>query len=440
METVVTQSTLLGAWGRRLLEGGLMLLYRLGGSLVGVAIYAMALRTYGPELLGKYAYASAMCTILAPLLVGGVDPTLVRELVRRPNESAELMGSAVALVLISTLVAVGIPSLYVLASDGEDSLLMAMVVGLSVGLLPNSLLVLLSYFRATSKILLATLCGLLGVALGAAFRLWAVYTHKPLYWVAAGSVFEPLLGGIALLVAYRRLVGSVFKWRMSREAVKALFLLSWSGVLAAFVGMLFYRLTHMMLKSLGSYEQLAYYAIAFQMFSVLNFLPSSAMSVVYPRLVHLHQKNYRRYVEVVRTCYVVATLVGIAMVVGVWLFAAPALKILFGARALPAASIAVVMAIANIFTFSGAVRSQVIYIEHTPVYHVYSMILGFIVLIPLNFVLIPRFGAVGAASAVAFSCFVTAIASSWVIPDLRGTGLDQSLAFLGLRRRETVPT
>ena len=426
------------SWVRRLLDGGLMLLYRLGGSLVGVAIYAMSMRTYGPELLGKYAYATAMCNMLAPLLVGGIDPMLVRELVRRPNERLQLMGSAFTLVLISTLVAVGIPSAYVLATDRTDQILVYMVIGLSLGLLPNSILVLMSFFRATSRTTLATLCGLMGVAVGAAFKVYIVYTHKPLYWVTVASILDPAVSGVVLLAAYGRRIGSVFRWRISSAAIRQLFVLSWSGVLASFVVTLFFRLSHVMLKSLGSYEQLAYYAVAFQMFSVLNFLPNSVLQVVYPRLVQLHQEDYRRYLEVVRTCYVVATLAGVAILVGVWLFIAPTIHILFGQRSMPAAPVAVVMAIANVFTFSGAVRSQVIYIEHKPVYHVYNTLLGFVALIPLNLLLIPRFGAVGAAEAVAFSCFVSAVASSWMIPDLRATGIDQFCAFLGIKRRDVA--
>jgi PST family polysaccharide transporter len=426
------------SWIRRLLDGGLMLLYRLGGSLVGVAIYAMSMRTYGPELLGKYAYATAMCNMLAPLLVGGIDPMLVRELVRRPQERLQLMGSAFTLVLLATLAAVGIPSLYVLATDGTDQTLMFMVIGLSLGLLPNSVLVLMSFFRATSRTTLATLCGLVGVAAGAVFKVYCVYTHKPLFWVTAASILDPGVSGIVLLIAYGRQIGSVFRWKISSVSIRQLFILSWSGVLASFVVTLFFRLSHVMLKSLGSYEQLAYYAVAFQMFNVLNFLPNSVLAVVYPRLVQLHQDDYRRYLDVVRTCYVTATLAGVAILVGVWLFISPTIELLFGQRSLPAAPVAVVMAIANVFTFSGAVRSQVIYIEHKPVYHVYNTLLGFIALIPLNLVLIPRFGAVGAATSVAASCFVSAVASSWMIPDLRATAVDQFCAFLGIRRRDVA--
>jgi polysaccharide transporter, PST family len=230
----------------------------------------------------------------------------------------------------------------------------------------------------------------------------------------------------------------LLRWQVSRRAVRELFQLSWSGVLAAFLVTLFFRFTHVMLKSLGSYEELAYYAIAFQMFGVLNFLPNSVLAVIYPRLVQLHQNNRERYLRVLRTCYVLASAGGMAILVAVWLFVTPTIGLLFGPKSLPAAPVAIAMAVANVFTFSGAVRSQVIYIEHKPLYHVYNTVLGFVVLVPLNLVLIPRFGAVGAASAVACSCFTSAVLSSWIIPQLRDTAVDQALAFLGIRRRGDV--
>ena len=423
---------------RRLLDSGLMLLYRLSQPMAGVVIYALSMRTYGADLVGKYAYATTMCNLLAPLLVSGLDPMLVRELVRYPERRPELMGSAFVLVLISTLASVCIPSLYIFAADGWDPTLLYMVLGLSLGLVPNSLLVLMSFFRATSRTALGTMCGLLGVIAASGFKIYVVVTHRPLYLVTAASVLDPLISGLALLVVYNRQCGSVRQWRISRAAVGELFRLSWSGVLASFIVTLFFRFSHVMLKSLGSFEQLAYYALAFQMFSVLNFLPNSVLAVVYPRLVQLHQTDRPRYQRALRACYVWATVAGLAILVGVWLFISPTIVLLFGQKSAPAAPVAVAMAVANVFTFSGAVRSQVIYIEHKPLYHVYNTILGFVVLIPLNFLLIPQFGALGAAAAVACSCFVSSVASSWIIPPLRDTAVDQTLAFFGLRRRGSV--
>lgn len=423
---------------RRLLDSGLMLLYRLSAPLAGVVIYAFSMRIYGPALLGKYAYATTVCNLLAPLLVAGIDPLLVRELVRYPDQRRDLLGSAFILALMSTVAAVGIPALYVLATDHSDSLLIYMVLGLSVGLLPNCILVLMSFFRAVSRTTLSTMCGLIGVAVGSGVKIYVVLTHQPIYLVTLASILDPLICGLALFLVYNRNFGSVLEWRVTRSSVRTLFLLSWSGVLASFIVTLFFRFSHVMLKSLGSYEELAYYAIAFQMFSVLNYLPGSVLAVIYPRLVELHQSNRARYLQVLRTCYVGATLAGMAILIGVWLFVGPIIVTLFGHKSEPAVPVAIAMAVANVFTFSGAVRSQVIYIEHKPLYHVYNTVLGFIVLIPLNFVLIPRHGALGAAEAVACSCFISAIASSWMIPALRDTGIDQALAFLGIRRRAAV--
>jgi len=185
----------------------------------------------------------------------------------------------------------------------------------------------------------------------------------------------------------------------------------------------------------ATFDQLGYYAVAFQIFTLLNFLPSSALAVAYPRLVKLHQVDPRRYLEILRKIYVAVTLGGMLIFVGIWLWVTPAIGFVFGAQSTPAGPVAVMMALANVFTFSGTVRYQVIYIEHKPVYHVYNTLLGFVVLIPLNLLFIPKYGAVGAAAGVACACFAANVVSSWVFAPLRATGIDQMLAFLGLRRR-----
>jgi O-antigen/teichoic acid export membrane protein len=302
---------------RHVFDGGLMLLYRLSSSFAGIVIYAVSMRTYGPSMLGKYAYAATVTGMLAPLLISGVDPMLVRELVRRQADKLDLLGSAFALVLLTTLAAVGIPLLYVIATDYGDRELIYMVVGLSVGLLPNCVLVLMSLFRAESRITLATVCGLAGVLASAAVRVALVLSGKPLYFVTAAATLDPLISSVMLLAAYKRHCGSVFAWRVSRASLVQLFHLSWSAVLSSFIVTVFFRITHVMLKALSTYDQLGYYAVAFQMFTVLNFLPSSVLGVVYPRLVQLHQSNRPRYLDALRTLYVSVTVGGLVICVAV---------------------------------------------------------------------------------------------------------------------------
>jgi len=418
-----------------LFHSGLMFLYRLTQSCVGLVVYAVSMRVYGPDLLGKYALAVTASQMLAPLVIGGLDPILVRELVRHPTQKLELMGSSFVLVLVATLAAVGAPLLYVTATSPGDRDLFLMVTGQSLSLIPLCLFILLSFFRAESRFVLATACGFAGVVVSAFARVTLVLWHQPLYWVSVANVLDPLVCGVMLLVVYQRYVGSVLSWRISWSSVRKLCELTWPAVLSSFMAMLFFRISHFMLKSMSTFDQLGYYAVAFQIFTLLNFLPTSALAVLYPRLVKLHQVDPRRYLETLRKIYVAVTLGGMIIFLGVWLWVTPAIGLVFGARSIPAGPVAVMMALANVFTFSGAVRYNVIYIEHKPVYHVYNTLLGFVVLVPLNLILIPKYGAVGAAAGVACACCAANVVSSWVFAPLRATGIDQTLAFLGLRRR-----
>jgi PST family polysaccharide transporter len=420
---------------KHILNGSLMLVYRLSGAVAGFFIFALSMRKYGPDILGKYAYAFAVCQLIAPLLISGIDPMLVRELVRRPDDTQELLGSAFFLVLLSTLGAAGIPFLYVLTTNFHDKDLIYMVGGLSASMIPNCIFVIMSFLRAKSRITLATTCGLAGVLTCALTRLALVLLGKPMYFVTAAAVLDPLIAGGMMWAAYRRDYGSVFDWRVSVRSMKQLMQLSWSAVLASFVGTLYFRISHLMLKSLSTFDQLGYYAVAFQMFTVLNFLPNSILSVIYPRLVQLHRDNLQRYTEAVRKTYMVITLGGLVVCAAVFLLISPIVALAFGPKSAPVAPIAIAMAVANLFIFSGSVRHQVIYIEHKPIYHVYNTGIGICVLIPLNLLLIPYKGALGASISVAVACLFSAVLSSWIIPALRQTGIDQSLAFLGMRRK-----
>ena len=425
---------------KHVLDSGLMLLFRLSSALVGIVIYAVCMRKYGPDALGKYAYVVALCQFFAPLLVSGIEPILVRELVRRRDEKLELLGSAVMLLLMTTCIAAGAPMLYVLATDSADRDIVYMAAGLTISMLPNCLLVLMAFLRAESKITLATTCGIVGVLGSAVVRVAIVLWGKPLYFVTAAAILEPLISAVMLLVIYRRYYGPVSNWQFSWPSMRSLFRLGWSAVLAGLVVTLFFRITHVMLKSLSSFDQVGYYAVAFQMFTFLNFLPNSVLAVLYPRLLQLYQASKARYLDAIRTVYVLVTLAGAILCVLVWLLIHPSIVLVFGAASAPAAPVAIAMAVANLFSFSGAVRGQVIYIEHHPVYHVYNSLLGLAVLVPLNLVLIPMAGALGAAISVAIACFVSAVASSWVFPALRSTGADQALAFIGMRRRMPAGT
>jgi O-antigen/teichoic acid export membrane protein len=417
-----------------IVNGVTMLIYKFSGPAVGFFIFAISIRKYGPELVGKYAFALALTQVVAPLLVNGIDPMLVRELVRRPEDKLQLLGSAFLLILLSTLCAVTIPLLYVLVTSYNDTELIYMVVGVSAALLPNCALVMLSFFRAQSRIFLASCIGLSGVLLGAFIRLALVIGGKPLYYVTAAAILDPLVVGLLLLLFYRKYYGSVWDWRISRDWMKQLLQLSWPTIVSGFVATIFFRISHLMLESMSTFDQLGYYAIAFQMFTVLNFLPGALVGVIYPRLVQLHKTNMARYTDAVRTLYRGVTVGGFVICGAVWIFIGPIIAIAFGPKSAPVAPIAAIMAIANLFTFSSGVRSQVIYIEHRPILHVYGALLGLAVLCPLNLVLIPHYGAIGAAVSVAIASGVSGVLSSWVFKELRTTALDQTLAFVGIKR------
>ena len=72
--------------------------------------------------------------------------------------------------------------------------------------------------------------------------------------------------------------------------------------------------------------------------------------------------------------------------------------------------------------FSGAVRGQVIFIVNRPNLHVVNALVGLAVLVPADFILIPLYGALGGAVAVAVASFASSMLTSFLFAETSSVG------------------
>ena len=82
------------------------------------------------------------------------------------------------------------------------------------------------------------------------------------------------------------------------------------------------------------------------------------------------------------------------------------------------------------FVFLGVARGQYLINEGLIKFSFFATVVGAIVNVGLNFILIPKYGGVGAAIATVASQGASAYLSSFVYPRLFETGLMQSKAFI----------
>ena len=76
----------------------------------------------------------------------------------------------------------------------------------------------------------------------------------------------------------------------------------------------------------------------------------------------------------------------------------------------------------TLVNFSGAVRGQVIFIANRPNLNVVIALVGLAVMVPANLLLIPRYGALGGAAAVAIASFAASMLTSFLFAETGWVG------------------
>src|SRR5436190_20843729 len=75
---------------------------------LGVVVLGVVARYLGPAQFGVLNYAISLTAIFAAVASLGIDGIVIRELVKTPERTREIMGTAFALRMIGGVVAVGI--------------------------------------------------------------------------------------------------------------------------------------------------------------------------------------------------------------------------------------------------------------------------------------------------------------------------------------------
>jgi O-antigen/teichoic acid export membrane protein len=397
---------------------------------IGIVLYALLARSYGPETMGVFSYAQTLVSFAAPFLATGAEAIVVRELVRNKDDRNVVMGGAFALITTSTVVVTALPLAYAFFAPGSNALAFKLAVILSLAFIPNGLLIIEHFFKSEMKAAaivlpraaVLTVSGLTKIVLA-----WKGYPITAIATVAAAEAFGI---AFAFLISYLRHGQSPLRWRISRAEAVMLFKQAFPAMTSAVVILLFFRVNHVLVAQLSSYTELGKYSAAFQMVQLTGILPLALFSTIYPRLVTLHGSNSAYFHRIIGWLYFGFALLSYLICAATYLFSDFAIHLLLGPKFAGAGSVLSVLIFSSVFTFLASVRAQEINIYNVPAYHLINAFIGLAVLVPISLFLIPRYGAVGAAWGATAGCFVSGVLTSFIFPRTRAAGFAQLRALV----------
>lgn len=367
-------------------------------------------RYLGSEQYGLLSYAGAYLTFFSAVCGLGLDTVTVKALVDRPEEEGCTVGTALALRGIAAVLAALVMTGAAAIADRQEPLTVAVTALYSLSLLPQSFEVLKRWFQRRLESKYAALAASLGCAASAVWKLALMILGADLGWFALATAVEYAVMGLLLLGAYRKRGGRPL--RFSGQTAKYL-LRSGRGFLLSGIMVSVYASTDkLMLGRLLDKDAVACYSLAVSLCAVWGFVLEAVIESAQPEILTLYGRDREGWKEQNRRLYRLVFYGALAMSLVTCLVAEPLVLLLYGGAYAGAVAPLRIVVWYTAFSYLGGARNAWILCENAQGQLKYLYTAAAILNAGLNILLIPVWGASGAAVA----SLATQIASSLVIP------------------------
>ena len=385
--------------------------------LLNLLAGTLTVRYLGPENLGLLQYGAAYTAFFSSLCTLGIPSVLVKTLTDNPEEEGTVLGTALGMQgassLVSTLVILGI----VYAADGGDPVTVQ-ITALSCAAMGLRVLDTMHYWfqsRMCSRV--TALAGLGAFGVTTLYKLALVVWKRPVLWFAAASGLDYGLLGLFLLWAYKRQGGRPLGF--SREWCARLLKSSCHFILPGLLIAVYGQTDRIMLKHMAGQAEVGYYAAAVSLCNGWCFVLNALIDAMYPEIARAHGKSKALFEKRNRQLYGGIFYLSMGVSGMLWLLAEPLTVLLYGESYRPGGAVLQILTWYTAFSYLGGARNAWVVCENRQKYLIWTYLAAAVSNVALNLLLIPRFGAQGAAAASLAAQFASAVIAPWWIPGLR---------------------
>ncbi len=378
------------------------------GLLVGVWLA----RYLGPEQQGLISYASAFTSLFAIIATLGLDEIVIREIVREPESSDEITGTAFFMKLAGGVITLIVTVIAITLTRPENHTVLLLTSILATGTIFQSFNVIDCWFQSQVAARYTVMARNASFVLIVLAKALLIFLKAPLVAFAFAGVAEIALAAGGLVLVYHRLGHRISFWRFKWSLAKSLLKYSWPLILADALITVYMRIDQIMLGSMVGDKAVGLYSVVVRISEAWYFIPGAIVASVYPVLIKLREEDREAYLQQLQRLYTFLVWLALAVAVPFTFISTFLVTALFGQQYSAAGNVLSVHIWTAVFIFYGIGKSVFIQCENMQKFCLVCTAAGAILNIVLNIYLIPRYDIMGAA--IATLC--AQIAASTIIP------------------------
>ncbi len=386
--------------------------------LISLVISLLTARYLGPSNYGLINYATSFTAFFAAFCNLGLNSLMVKELVDRPEEEGMVLGTAMGMRAISSILSAITIMAVVCVIDRDEPTTILVVALCSLGMVFHVLNTLNYWFQRHLKSKFTAVAALVAYVATAVYRVVLMISGQSVTWFALATSVDYVCLAALLVYFYKKEGGRKFgfSWQYGKQMLSR----SKHYILAGLMASIYGQTDKLMLKQMLDLTETGYYSTALAVNSMWCFILAAIIDSMYPSVMEAHKAgNEELFKQKNRLMYAIVFYVSMAAAVGFNIFAELIIFILYGKAYLPAAMPLRIVSWYTAFSYLGVARNAWIVSKDRQKHLIKIYATAAIGNVALNALLIPRWGANGAAVASLIAQILTGMVIPFFIKDLR---------------------
>lgn len=395
---------------KELKNAGWLICGKVAQMLLALLVSTWSARYLGPSDFGLVNYGNTFTSFFMAFCTLGINSVIIKEFVDAPEQVGRTIGTALLLratsSLLSAVFIVGIVSVV----DYGEPITIGVVALCSISLLFHVLDTFNYWFQYQYRSKVSAIASLTAYIATAAYRIVLLMQGKSVQWFAFALSVDYIVLGVVLVIAYKRSGGPglSFSWDYGKRLLKKSYHYILSGMMVAIYG----QTDKLMLKQMVDEVSVGYYSVATTISGMWVFILGAIIDSMYPTILRLHKVDKPAFERKNRQLYAIVFYMSTLVSLGFMVLGDLAIWILYGEAYLPASASLKIVTWYTAFSYLGVARNAWIVCEGKQKYLKYIYLGAAVLNVGMNLLLIPLWGAAGAAVA----SLLTQISTSMILP------------------------
>jgi O-antigen/teichoic acid export membrane protein len=386
---------------------------------VGLLVGVWVARYLGPEQFGLLNFAMAFVALFGAISTLGLQGIIVRDIVRKPEESNVILGTGFLLQLIGGTAAFLFILVFISYLRPDDNLAKTIVAILGFIQVLKASEVIKYWFESQvmSKFTVWVENGVFLVMAG--IKVLMILSEASLMAFVWTAFAEALAVAVLLVSIYIWKEASILSWQPNFPKAKRLLRDSWPLILSGLAIMVYMRIDQIMIGQMIGVEAVGIYSAAVRISEIWYFVPMAIVASVFPSIIEARKESKKLYYQRLQKLYDLMVILSIAIALPMTFLSTKLVSLLFGQAYISAGPILSVHIWAALFVFLGVASSKWFLLENRQILNLQRTVLGAIVNIGLNILMIPKYGPIGAAYSTVASYSFAAFFSDYLKTETR---------------------